>query len=51
VLLRFDDVFWDKEAVWLSFDPLNAKDFVFVDVLNLFRCNQLPILVGFSGGR
>ncbi len=50
IILRFDDVFWDKESVWLSFDPLNENDFVVVDLLNLYRCNGQPMLVGFTGG-
>jgi polyamine oxidase len=50
VVLTFDRVFWDRDAVWISVDPDQTTRATFVDILNLYRCNGRPILVGFSGG-
>ena len=50
VVLTFERVFWDAEAVWIGIDPSQTTRATFVEVLNLYRCNGRPILVGFCGG-
>jgi monoamine oxidase len=45
IVLLFEDVFWDKDAVWFSFDPLNTKDKVVVMLCVLF-CVTLNCLKG-----
>ena len=46
--LKFDDVFWDKDAEWIVYATPEVNNYAVW--LNLYPVNGQPILAGFVGG-
>ncbi|MGJ8528369.1 FAD-dependent oxidoreductase [Maritalea sp.] len=49
-VLKFDDVFWDKEVTWLGTPDNGLPPGQFNQWLNLYKFIGAPILMGFNGG-